>query len=68
MVFAINDLKVIKVGFGSEPSKADIETERRAFRIFEKARDRSPHVLRCFETDNPRGLVLECCHETSGND
>jgi hypothetical protein len=41
MVFAINDLEVIKVGFGSEPSKADIETERRAFRTFEKARDRS---------------------------
>lgn len=64
MVFVINDGKVIKVDFGSEQSIADIETERRAFRILEKAKNRSPHILRCFESDNPRGLVLERCHET----
>jgi serine/threonine protein kinase len=64
MVFAINDEKVIKVGFGSDQSIADIETERRAFNILEKATNRPPHILRCFELDNPRGLVLERCHET----
>src|ERR1700694_4457640 len=61
MVFAISDEKVIKVEFGSVQSIADIETERRAFGILEKATNRSPHILRCFELDNPRGLVLERC-------
>ena len=64
MVFVLDDKTVVKVGFGSEESTRDIETERKAYGILQEAKNRSPHILRCVELDNPRGLVLELCHET----
>ena len=64
MVFLINERRVLKAGFGSSQSLAEIETERMAYRILEGAKKPSPHVLRCFDTEDPRGLVLERCHET----
>jgi serine/threonine protein kinase len=64
MVFVLDDKTVVKVGFGSDESTRDIETERRAYGILQAAKNRSPHILRCVELDNPRGLVLELCHET----
>ena len=63
-VFSLNDKAVVKIGFGSEHSTRDIETERKAYGILQKAKNRSPHILRCFELDNPHGLVLELCCET----
>jgi serine/threonine protein kinase len=64
MVLIIDELRVIKVAFGTPRSKRDMETERKAYGILEQAISPSPHIIRCFELDNPQGLVLERCRET----
>lgn len=64
MVLRIDDARVIKVAFGSIRSRQDMETERKAYNILEQAMDRSPYIIRCFELDNPQGLILERCLET----
>jgi len=38
-------------------------TERKVYSILEHTRP-SPHIIRCFELDNPQGLILERCRET----
>jgi serine/threonine protein kinase len=64
MVCFLNDRRVVKTGYGSDESTRDIEIERNAYSIFEHAKRPSPHILKCFELDNPRGLVLERRLET----
>ena len=61
MIWAIDETRVAKVHIGSARSKQDIETERKAYRKLNRPH---PYVLRCFETENPSGLVLERCQET----
>jgi serine/threonine protein kinase len=41
-----------------------METERKAYSILEHVTKPSPHILRCFELENPQGLILERCRET----
>jgi serine/threonine protein kinase len=60
IVFCIDDERVAKTYLDSD----EMETERKAYAIIEEAPDRSPHIITCFELDNPRGLVLELCQET----
>jgi serine/threonine protein kinase len=62
MVLAIDENRVVKIDIGSSRSIQDIETEREAYRNLSKGR--SPYVLKCFEIDNPNGLVLERCPDT----
>ena len=64
MVFVIDEYRVIKASFGSPGSKQEIETERIAYRILQQARKPSPHILKCFDSNDPRGLVLERCEHT----
>jgi serine/threonine protein kinase len=64
MVFVIDECRVIKAGFGSPGSKQEIETERTAYRILQQAKKPSPHILKCFDSHDPRGLVLERCEYT----
>jgi serine/threonine protein kinase len=61
MTWAIDKERVAKVHIGSAKSRQDIETEREAYRILGRSH---PHVLRCFETDNPSGLVLARCQQS----
>jgi serine/threonine protein kinase len=61
MTWAIDKERVAKVHIGSAKSKQDIETEREAYRKLGRSH---PHVLSCFETDNPSGLVLERCQHS----
>lgn len=63
MVFGLDQDRVVKVGSSTDPRNIeDIETERKAYR---KLGIRpSPHVLHCFETENPYGLTLERCRMT----
>jgi len=42
----------------------DIETERNAYRELQRNGKYCDHVLKCYEVDNPNGLVLERCKET----
>jgi len=62
MVLAIDDRRVAKVDTGSLKSIGDIEIERAAYRNLSSPE--SPYVLRCYEVDNPNGLVLERCTHT----
>lgn len=64
MVLIIDKLRVIKVSFGTVKSELDMNTERRAYGILTQAKKHSPHILNCFELDNPRGLILERCDDT----
>jgi len=64
MVLIVDELRVIKVAFGTPRSKRDMETERKVYGILEHAIMPSPHIIRCFELDNPQGLILERCRET----
>jgi len=60
LVLIIDELRVIKVAYGNPRSKQDMKTERQAYSILKP----SPHIIRCFELDNPQGLILERCCET----
>lgn len=62
MVLAIDDQRVAKIDTGSLKSVGDIEIERAAYR--ELSNPGNPYVLRCYEIDNPNGLVLERCTHT----
>jgi serine/threonine protein kinase len=64
LVLIIDELRVIKVAYGSHRSKQDMETERKAYSILEHTTRPSPHIIRCFELDNPQGLILARCRET----
>lgn len=63
MTWAIDEERVAKVHIGPVRSRRNIETEREAYRKLRPWRPHvwHPHVLQCFETDNPNGLVLERC-------
>lgn len=62
LVLAIDSQRVAKIDTGSLGSIEDIETERKAYRKL--SLPGSPYVLRCYESDNPNGLVLERCQHT----
>jgi serine/threonine protein kinase len=62
MVLAIDDQRVAKIDTGSSRSLEDIKTEREIYRKLSSPG--SPFVLRCYEIDNPNGLVLERCKDT----
>lgn len=66
IVFAIDESKVAKIHLGSPTSVEDFETERAVYRCFnQKLKDKQcDYVLRCLDTENPRGLVFERCQET----
>lgn len=64
MVFALDDSKVVKVYLGSETrAMENSETERQAYRNI-KRRSYFEHVLKCYDLENPYGLVLERCRES----
>jgi serine/threonine protein kinase len=65
MVWAIDKTRVAKVHLGSLRSIQDAKTERRAYRkLSQPGRQPHPNVLWCFNTENPKGLVLERCQES----
>jgi hypothetical protein len=66
IVFAIDERRVAKIHLGTPRSTEDFETERSVYRRFnERLREkRCEYVLRCFDTEHPRGLVFERCNET----
>lgn len=55
-----------KVHLGTPRSVEDFETERAVYRRFNKRLSKIDcrYVLRCLDTENPRGLVFERCRET----
>lgn len=66
MVFGLDQDRVVKVGSSTDPGNiGDIETERKAYRKLETGS--SPHILHCFETENPYGLILKRCKMTVRN-
>ena len=64
MVLAIDDKRVAKIDIGSERSVEDAETEREIYRRLQWNQQHHKHVLKCYEVDNPSGLVLERCDDT----
>jgi len=62
IVLAIDEQRVAKIDTGSLRSLEDIETEREAYRKL--SNPGCPYVLRCYELDNPNGIVLERCKDT----
>jgi len=60
MVLAIDDQRVAKVDTGSFRSIENIKAEREAYRNLSYLE--SPYVLRCYELDNPNGLVTRTMH------
>ena len=66
LVFAIDSSRVAKVHLGTPRSVEDFETERAVYRRFNKRLSKIDcrYVLRCLDTENPRGLVFERCRET----
>jgi hypothetical protein len=64
MIFGIDSKRVAKIDIGTHRSIMDIETEREVFRILNSDPDPSPYVLRCYEFDNPSGLVLQRCSDS----
>jgi hypothetical protein len=65
MVFALTDDTVVKVYLGrNSRSLENSETERQAYRNLQRKSSSHPHVLRCYDVENPNGIVLERCRET----
>jgi serine/threonine protein kinase len=66
IVFAIDELKVAKIALGTTRSSEDIETERKVYRRLKQRRKKAKcqYIVKCYETDNPRGIVLERCKES----
>lgn len=67
LIFAIDQRRVAKISLGTTQSIEDIETERRIYRRFQHKQrklGKFPHILRCFDRNNPRGIVLERCEHT----
>jgi hypothetical protein len=65
VVFELDNDKVVKVYLGRDSrSIENFETERQAYRLIERSINSCDHVLRCYDLDNPYGLVLERCHES----
>jgi len=62
VVLGIDEKRVAKIDIGSQRSVQDIETEREIYRRLNQQHNK--HVLRCYEVDNPSGLVLERCDDT----
>ena len=63
ILFALDESRVVKVCRNIDHrSVDDIDTERRAYRNL--ARRPSDYVLRCYDSENPYGIVLERCKET----
>jgi len=64
MIFAWKD-KVVKVYLGSDGrSIEEFESERQAYQNIARNKQSSQHVLKCYDLDNPHGLVLELCQGT----
>jgi len=66
LVFAIDERRVAKIASGTTRSIQDIDTERSIYRKLKQKRKKVKcgYILKCHETDNPRGLVLERCEES----
>jgi serine/threonine protein kinase len=64
MLLAVDDNKVLKVDYGTVKSMEKLENERRTYRHLDQKRA-LPNILTCFDSEDPRGLVLECCWETA---
>ncbi|PMD50486.1 kinase-like protein [Hyaloscypha bicolor E] len=62
LVLAIDEKRVVKIDIGTQRSIEDLETEREIYRGLNQQHNK--HVLRCYEVDNPSGLVLERCDDT----
>src|ERR1700753_1393898 len=63
MIFELGEYQVVKVYLGRNSRRTEnSETERQAYRNIKYQESRgtsSEHVLRCYDTENPHGLVLE---------
>lgn len=64
IVFAIDNERVAKIDIGTHRSIDDIETEREVYRMLATDSNPSPYLLRCYEFDNPTGIVLQRCNDT----
>jgi hypothetical protein len=66
LVFAIDERRVVKVSLGTPRSNEDIETERKIYQRFDQkfSVNPCPYILRCLDTENSRGIVLERWDET----
>lgn len=69
LVFAVDEQRVAKISFGTPRSSEAIEIERCAYRRFNRTQRKRNcieywHILKCLETDNPRGLVFARCKDT----
>jgi serine/threonine protein kinase len=61
-VLAIDGCRVIKIPLGSPRSHKDIEIEREVYRRL--ARSPSPYITKCFDYENPRGIIMERLNQT----
>lgn len=61
-VLAIDGCRVIKIPLGNPRSLKDIETERQAYRRL--ARNPSPYITKCYDYENPRGIIMERLDQT----
>jgi len=68
MIFELGEYQVVKVYLGRDSRRTEnSETERQAYRNIKYQESRgnsSEHVLRCYDIENPYGLVLERCYQT----
>jgi len=65
MVFVHSDYTVVKVYLGRDVRSIENSAiERQAYRNLQREGVFSEHVLRCYDIENPYGLLLERCRET----
>lgn len=57
-----DDHRVIKTPLGSPRSLNDVETEREAYRRL--AKNPSPYITKCYDYEDPRGIILERLDKT----
>jgi len=62
MVLVIDEGRVAKIDTGSPRSIEDIAREREVYRRLDEGH--CSYVLKCYDIDNPSGLVLERCNDT----
>jgi len=65
VVFGLDSKRVVKIYLGTYQQRTgDMESERQAYKNLKPVENSCQHVLKCYDLENPHGLVLERCEMT----
>lgn len=62
LVLLLDESKVVKIPLGTPQSVRDLKVERKVYR--QLAQHPSRHILKCYDYDEPRGIVLQRLKES----